>query len=85
MISVSVELSMQLAGQADVLVEGAAGLLPSSTSVTVLALIELGSIGPLKVMLIVHGVELPPALAADRVERCGRVRALEHVSVTPVT
>ena len=31
------------------------GLLPRSTSVTVLALIVLGEIGPLNVMLIVHG------------------------------
>ena len=59
----------ELAGQVDVLVEGAAGLLPRSTSVTVLALIELGSIGPLKVMLIVHGVALAAGDAADRVER----------------
>ena len=42
------------------------GLLPRSTSWTVLALSVLGEIGPLNVMLIVHGVwftpEIPPTL-----------------------
>ncbi len=33
-----------------------------------LALIELGSIGPLNVMLIVQGVWFAPADSADRVE-----------------
>ena len=44
------------------------GLLPRSTSVTVLALSVLGEIGPLNVMLIVQGVWFTPENAAHRVE-----------------
>ena len=39
---------------------------------TVLALIVLGSIGPLNVMLIVHGVWLTPEMPAHGVEVDGR-------------
>ena len=52
----------ELAGQVDVFVDGRAGLPPKSTRVTVLAVIVLGSIGPLKVMLIDQGVSLRPAV-----------------------
>ena len=70
MIRVSVAAVVgQLAGQVDVLLRSVPGVLPRSTSWTVLAVERrLGSIGPLKVMLIVSGVVLAARLAADGVE-----------------